>query len=297
MSKADPECAFVMSSHIHMVSGRMGVTDGFNALAEGITEDNDGEFTGYVGVIDLSKILSMKLGKQLSQMANYRVSFMQIDLRNINNALDNDAGLTAGGVIRWMEPTKHRVDALQYARKYVRQLGDTTGASTTNPFAFYNDDKHYKGLRFNWNADGQVDSETPDGTSILAGSYFALDEILYHYAIAMGGTPGDEGRPTSGEGEALWIDRTGSDQSLCDNGVYWVTSYTNTIPTSDLVDDGQWHDTKSDYWQLDLGNRHVSVLGGLLNLEVVHTNTDMAGFAEDEFYVQVTLGIEGWEEF
>jgi len=295
-----------MSQNIHLISGRMGVTDGFYSPANAITEDNDGEFTGYFGLIDLTYILSNKLGKQLSQMANYRVSFVQIDLRNVNNAVDNDASLTAGGVIRWVAPTKHRINALQYCREYKQNLGHSI-VTQGDQFAPWDDDNRYRGIRFNWSADSQLGSTgTTDDTTALSGTYFDFATVFEEYNQIIQGTPAQQGRPTSGEGEAMWSSRTGHDlDANHDHALYWVTSYRNRFQhqegatyTPSLVGDDAWiHGSDSRPYQLDLGNRHIQVLGGLLELDVVHTNTDTAGILEDEFYIQVTLGVEGWEEF
>jgi len=299
MSKAHPDCAFVMSSTIHLVSGRLGTTAGFNANTNAVTEDNDGELAaGYFdGYVDLTHILSYKLGKQLSQMATYRVSYIQMDLRNVNNVLDNDTSLTIGGVTRWYCPTKHRVDALQFARQYKRnmRLGDQAGSS--DPFTPWQNDTHYQGIRFNWSGDDDIGTgQTTDDTAVLAGTNFSLKEVFEHYNDALGGTPGNEGRPTSGEGQALWNTRTAGTEDDAE-AYYWVTTFQNRMPTADFVDDGETHMSFSNIHTLDLGQRHIEVLGGLLYVEGVHTNTDTAGIAEDEYYIQMTIGVEGWSEF
>ena len=288
----------------------MGVTPGFYANRNAVTEDNDGEIEDsyYNGCIDLTEIMSLQLGKQLSQMANYRLSYVQIDLRNVNNTLDNDASLCVGGHLQWYSPTKHRVDALQALRdvdRMERKLNDVISAGSPGfPFSF-SDGKNYSGLRFNFKSDDEVDDAAPNRfSSIFSGSEYSLVETLVHYNTAMGGTPEDEGYDTSGMGQALWETRTGSGLDSRDS-VYWVTSYQNRItdmsglgftPETD-GDDSEFHSPVSRPWTLDLGNRYVSVLGGLLHLDVIHSNTDTAGLAEDEYFIQVSLGIEGWEEF
>lgn len=291
-----------MAQKIYMASGRMGITPGFYANTNAVTEDNDGEFTDsyYNGVIDLTEIMSLQLGKQLSQMANYRVSFVQIDLRNVNNTLDNDASLLIGGHLQWYSPTKHRVDALQALRdvdRMERRRNDVISAGSPGfPFAL-SDGKNYTGLRFNWNSDNEVDDAAPNRfSSIFAGVEYNLVETMAHYNVALGGTPEDEGYDTSGLGQALWASRTGWEMDGRDSA-YFVTSFVNREQTSAFTDDGETHAPRSTPWTLDLGNRYISVLGGLLHLDLLHSNTDTAGIAEDEFNIQVTLGIEGWEEF
>ena len=272
-----------------------------------VTEDNDGEIPDgtYNWTIDLSHLLSQKLGRQMSMMANYRVKGMHMSLRNVNNAVDNDAALAIGGVVRWYTPTAHRVDALQYAREYKRDVAMAGGLSNSgDPFAPWENEKSYRGFRFNWNDDGQLDSvATSDETTVLGGTYFALDEILFHYNDAKGGTPSEEGRPTGGEGSALWSYRTGYEGF---DSLYWNTAYTNRIqqqqgagftPLTD-DDDAYLHAPSFQTWDWSAGDsNHIDVMGGLLRIIGVHTNTDTAGLLEDEFHLQYTIIVEGWEEF
>lgn len=288
------------SKSLHVLSGRLGVEPGMQQNNTGIiTEDNDGEIPDgtYNWTIDLSHLLSRKLGRQMSMMANYRVKGMRMSLRNVNNAIDNDAALQFGGLVRWYTPTAHRVDALQYAREYKRDIARAGSLTDSgDPFAPWDNENHYRGFRFNWNADSQLDvAATTDETSVLDGSYFALDEILFHYNDAKGGTPAEEGRPTTGEGASLWTYRTGYDEF---DSLYFNTAYTNRIQTSGFADDGEHHAPSFQEWAWDAGDsNHIDVLGGLLRIIGVHSNTDTAGILEDEYWVQYTIIVEGWEEF
>lgn len=289
------------SKSLYCLSGRLGVTEGFQENNTNmVTEDADGEIPDgtYNWLVDIPMILSKQLGKQMSSMATYRVKGIHLSLRNVNNTVDNDASLQMGGVVRWYSPTKHRIDALQHARDYKRQIGAVLAkdADATDPFSFFTDDKHYKGMRFNWNADAQLDeNQMPDNTGILTGSYWALDEIFDHYNKAISGTPAEEGRPTTGPGSAMWTSRTGVDQF---DSLYWNAAYTNRIQTSGFSDDGEHHAPSFQCWDFSAGDsNHLPVLGGLLRFIGVHSNTDTAGILQDEYYIQCSIMLEGWEEF
>lgn len=264
-----------------------------------VTEDNDGEIPASddnFWVVDLSTMLSEQLGKQLSMMSTYRVKGFQISLRNVNNVADNDAALMYGGSVGWYAPTRHRIDALQHAREYKRSVGNLED-DTNDPFSYWRNDRKYTGLRFNWSSDADsVGGATHDHTTALAGTEFSLNEIFDHYNQAIGGYPSEEGYDNAGgEGDAVWVSRTGLNQT---ESVYWTSTMVNRVQTNDLVDDGEWFDPRSDGWSfIAPANTHLPVLGGLLRVSGFHTNTDAPGLVEDEYYLQMTIMVEGWEGF
>ena len=98
---------------MQVVSGVMGATLGFHTNQQEITEDNDGRFTdGYFnGVIDLTHIMSRLTGRQLSQLATYRVSQLSVQLRNVDDTADNDNTMHIGGDFEWYAPHAKRIDA------------------------------------------------------------------------------------------------------------------------------------------------------------------------------------------
>lgn len=282
---------------MHLVYGRMGTTTGFYTNQPQITEDNDGVFTSsyFKGVIDLTHILSRALGKQLSQMATYRVNFLSVSLRNVDDTLDNDSAGYFGGNLRWVTPSKHRIDALQLARQYRRETG--LAEISSDPFATISTDKKYKGFRFNWDDDGQIDGATTDGTAALAGTYFDMASILEAYNLMMGGTPSSEGYDTTGQGQALWEKRVGMPVT---NGLQFVTSIKNREVTNGGVtfNDYEVFDPQSVEWTWTApAGQTLPVLGGLLLMNLTHGNTDAPGVVEDEYEMLVTVGVEGWEEF
>ena len=189
-----------MSKSLYCLSGRLGITDGMNtAGADSVSEHASGNPGGSPSwIVDISHLLSEQLGKQMSMTATYRVKGLHLSLRNKDDLNDNNYGLAIGGGVEWYCPTKHRVDAIQYAREYLRDLNAGLRSDDQNPFSPYVDMKSYKGLRFHWYAQSEIDAAMEDETSVLPGDDFTLSNILEFYNRAKGGTPILEGRASDG---------------------------------------------------------------------------------------------------
>lgn len=276
---------------MQIVSGIMGQTEGFITNQTQITEDNDGRFTdGYFnGVVDLTHILSKLTGRQLSQMANYRVGQISIQLRNVNDAADNDNTMHIGGDIEWYAPHSKRIDALQSLRTFMR---DEIAHTNKGDEIWQTADKNYTGLRLGWDGDTQVESPSSDGTSsAFTSSKLNLRETFdrYNYALG-GGVPGSEGYDDSGYGQALWSKRT---------PIYTSKMPFNCAYTNPLIQSG--YSTPASFqvfeWQSQYSQQAISVMGGLLAINLKHGNTDAVDFIEDEYEMIVSIGIEGWSEF
>lgn len=273
-----------------------------------IEEDDDGNPSTQRWVVDISRLLSEQLGKQMSMTATYRVKGIHLSLRNVDNSNDNNYGLAAGGTVEWYSPTKHRIDAIQYAREYMRDLNAGLRSDEASPFAPYADQKAYKGLRFNWDGPGQVRADLEDETSILPGDYWTLYNILHYYNRAKGGNPSEEGYLSDGTmGSALWNTRTGTSET---DSLYWNTHYRNwaTLDVGSItslingLDSGVdfLHQPETNPWDWNAGaDNHLPVLGGLMVFNYEHSSTDnpRAGEVHDEYYVQASIIVEGWEEF
>lgn len=269
--------------------------------ADAISEDADGNPSERAYVVDLTGLLSEQLGKQMGMMSTYRVKGIQMSLRNVDDVNDNNYGLAVGGRIRWYSPTQHRIDALQHARDYMRsRTYDGQEESTDNPFSSWPDDKKYKGLRFNWTEDADgVHGANSDFTTILAGSDFSMTQIFEHYNLAIGGLPAEEGYDSSGGvGDALWNTRTGT---LETDTLYWNTYYRNSA-----YQDGTGFENafifqpETGPWEYQCpANTHLSVLGGLMQFSIMHTNTEnpRAGDVDDDYYIHCSIQIEGWSDF
>ena len=295
MSKADPVSAFVMTTSIYAVAGRLGISAGMDTSEQDtVTEDDDGDLSlNYI--VDLSHCLSEQLGKQMPMMATYRVLGFGISLRNVDDLNDNDYGAAFGGTVNWFVPTKHRINALQYAREYKRALQPTT---SNDPFGPWANDKKYRGLRFNWafDTDG-VEGAIADSTADMSEVDFNLKDLLDRYNQALGGIPSEEGYDSSGgTGDALWVTRTGYDNV---DSVYWNCHYRNSAFVDSTINSWSFQPESGPWEHRAPAGGHYPVLGGLLKVQVAHSNTDnpRAAEVEDDYNLQFHCLIAGWEEF
>lgn len=312
-----PFC-WVMSKRLHMCSGTMAQSPGFYANRDRVTEDNAGqhEDSYYHGLIDLSEVLSRQLGRQMSQTAIYRVSYLSVSLRNNVSGDNNDNSGFQQGKFEWFSPTKHRIDALQALRKIDRQINaynnSTAGANFAMPFTSASAGKMYKGLRYGFdivpNGGNYVSSASNNElTSIFNGGHYYLTEVFDHYNNAMAGTPAGQGYDDAADeqGSALWVTRTAHDTHGRDS-LHWSATLWNQTPrmqgivynpTSDDDEVKAFTPMVQD-WEWDCGgNRHIELIGGLLKFDVQFSNTDTAGWLEDEYSIRVSVGVDGWSDF
>jgi hypothetical protein len=270
-----------------MFSGVMGLSAGLITNQTQITEDNDGRFTGsyFNGVVDLTHIMSKLVGKQLSQMANYRIAHIAIGLRNVDDTADNDNTMNIGGDILWYEPHAHSIGMLQELRTYLRKNGAETSVDTI----WETSDKNYKGMRFGWDGDTQVESASLDGAAnAFTSNTVNLEQALNYYNLATGGSPTAEGYDTSGRGQALWENRAPQYTSK----MPFDCSYSNPNDAN-----GELAVAYPFKWSAAYPAQEITALGGLLAINLTHGNTDAAGFVEDEYELIVSMGITGWSEF
>lgn len=288
-----------MSNPLYMIAGRLGVTEGMHVTAgDTISEHDDGAPSGITYKVDISHLLSEQLGKQMSMMATYRVKYLQVSFRNVDDVNDNDYGMFAGGLVNWYSPTKHRIDALQYCRDYKRKIGydlDIAGQAT-DPFSAFASSQDYKGLRFGMEGDSDVASATSDDTSALVGTYFSLAEIFDKYNLTIAGTPTQEGKAESGEGMALWNTRVGENEF---DSLYWQTYIRNSQMSDDTIGITMIFQPEISQWTWQSDANHLPVLGGLLEFTVNQTNTDnpRALDTNDDYNIQLVVGVEGWSGF
>ena len=92
--------------------------------------------------------------------------------------------------------------------------------------------------------------------------------------------------------------------------LYWNTHYRNwaTLDVGSItslingLDTGVdfLHQPETNPWDWNAGaDNHLPVLGGLMVFNYEHSSTDnpRAGEVHDEYYVQASIIVEGWEEF
>lgn len=268
-----------------MISREAGTTvnDWFSFYSGGPTIDQadggGGEFSDgdYELLVDLSHALSQRLGRQMSMMSVYRVNYIRIELLNNLDSNDNDDGLTIGGKIEFWEPSKHRVDAMQTARSVEKHV--ETGSVDADSFLL-SDEVDYKGMRFNWDADDQVVYATAEGISGLTGTQWDLEELFDVYNNLF-----DAGTQTN----RLWANgRTGYPSQM-----QFACSYNNMGTAA-----GGPIPTGSQAFEWNGGQNHISVLGGLLHLQLQSSSTDSPfTLIDDDYKIAITVGVEGWRDF
>lgn len=247
--------------------------------------DNDGVMgTAQLARIDLSQALSQRLGRQMSMMATYKVNYIRIELRNVDDLNDNDSGAHFHGQIEHWSPTAHRIDAMQLARQI--ELAD--GADEPGDmFGPLDNAKTYSGLRFNWDSDGQTYLATAESFSALSGQQWDLNELFDIYNSSQS-QPGDWTN-------ALWgAGRTGQP-----NNLGYSVSITNKTQTETLDPGTQdSYDPKVVAYEFQ-PNKPIEVLGGLLNLSVTHSSVDDGDVTsiDDDYEMFITIGVEGWSDF
>jgi len=291
-----------MSQAVHYVTGRLGIDEGFAKAASAFTEDDhaidvddDGVYspTEY-GIIDLSHALSVTLGKQIPQCAVYRVGSIEIGLRNKDDTNDNNGAGFFGGTVFYYEPNKHNVDAVQLARRTDKAAestdidGDSWLLSTS---------KSYRNFRLNFDADNQISNPVSEGFSAIAGGQWSLSNIFGAYNDMMGGDS-DDVQWTN----ANWQYRTG-----VPTGVQWVASIVNrvigkytltSVLEADLDGGMDVHPSADNHQLVAPGGTHFPVLNGLMKLTIAHCLAGGDGMlVDDDYEIQVTIGVLGWESF
>lgn len=250
--------------------------DDGGANYQSIDGDNDGVFTQRnMLLVDLPHALSRSLGRQMSQMSTYDVEYLRIELVNFNDANDNESGLSVSGHVYHWTPSKHRIDAMKLAR----QLEKAAESAEFDSDSFIlSSDRDYAGMRFNWDADGQVKYATAESFNQLVGSEWDLNELFQVYGYMK-----DDSTVYS---NSLWDNRGGRANSFG-----FECSYTNYTSLSG----SNIFDPKSLAFEFE---KPISVLGGLLAVDFTHTSVGSSlNTVDDDYLVQITVGVRGWSDF
>ena len=266
-----PWCRFIYNDDEGLLEGAAdGTMDG----------DADGVLTSRNTIlVDLSHALSIRLGRQMSMMHTYKVDYISIQMRNVDDANDNDSGLELNGKIHYWSPTSHRITAMKLAQAVEKQV--ESGSIDGDSFLLSTDDD-YKGMRFNWDADGQVKYATSEGFTGLSGSEWDLKELFEIYSDQLVvGAPDNH----------LWSSgRLGYPDNIGFN--CW---YVNDTGQDGVINDPlgmQAYDPKSHMFVFD---KQVDVLAGLIAIEFEGTSTDSPlNINDDDYEIQVTIGVTGW---
>ena len=253
--------------------------------------DNDGQMgTVHRGYIDLSHVCSQMTGKQQSMMANYRVGYLRISLQNQNDIADNSAGAMFGGQLHWYTPNKHNVKAL----KMLRTLHNADNKdSAQNMFTDTPDYKRYKGLRIPMYTHSETNAPIYKPSSIPTWfNAFATQPNMHElFDIYCRTQPADAG---DYENE-LWTQRTGGFSSLS-----WSASLINSMQNA-LGDAGITYNPSNNAFEWE---GEIDVLTGLMRLDITHCSTDpptnllsVPPQVDDDFMLEVTIGVLGWSDF
>ena len=121
------------TQNLHIVGGNIGGYEhedgspGVKIVQGGypIDQDADGVMNGLTTtqiVLDISSMLGYRLGKQIPMTANFRINYLSLSLRNVDDGNDNDGPNYFAGDFEWYTPTKHRIDAVQAWRQLEKRL-------------------------------------------------------------------------------------------------------------------------------------------------------------------------------
>jgi len=241
--------------------------------------DNDGSGLTASGVVDLSAALSMKMGRQMSQMAVYKINYIRLDQVNVDDTDDNSLGANFDGQFYYFSPSKHRIDALQAARLTEKAVEATQIDADS---FLLSTDKDYVGLRFNYDAtDNQVKHATHEDFGNIAGSQWSLNEIFRVADLAHGAPQ---------ESNALWAGRCGQPEAFG-----WATSYQNQAIDTDGIN-ADIYQPNQNAFEMHFTDP-IEVLGGLLKFNVFGSSTDSPQAVDDDYNFRITVGVTGWEAF
>jgi hypothetical protein len=250
--------------------------------------DNDGVLgSAHTIRVDLSQALSQRLGKQMSMMSVYKVNYLRIDVLNVNDANDNDAGVVFQGQWNYWTPTSHRVKAMKLARAIENEDGaDEVG----DMFGALDNMRAYKGMRFGWDGDQQVKFQTSESFSELSGSQWDLNELFNIYEMSIS-------QPQEWS-NALWE----SGRCGYPNQFGWSAGMTNNAQTQAALNtelDSGTQDVHTPGATPFEWHGEIDVLGGLLLIDTTHSSTDDGDLTvnDDDYIYRVTVGVKSWSDF
>lgn len=263
--------------------------------------DNDGQILPrFRCIVDLSHGLSRVLGKQLNQTAIYRVVGVQLAARPVDDANDNNvgSGILFGGRVKFITPTKHRVDAIQAARELDRVArSDNFGpvvygnAEGATPPIFSMEEKSYQSFRFGWRTETDVSYPTIEGFSQgYAAEGGAPSWCLFDDDGALGIMSAYneyiDGDDTS-KRRGLWNNRIGS---FTDTGIPFMIGWNN--------DEGSTPTNVDFNYQAPAGT-HIDTLGGLMVIDIDFSSIEgtILPSVDDDYYLEVGIQVAGWSDF
>lgn len=279
---------------LHIVGGSMNDTTpspGIKIIEGGWPLDIDADGVMLPGstkrrvLVDLSEMLSYRLGKQIPQTATFRVTHLGISLRNVDDINDNNGPNYFAGTWEWYPPTKHRVDAIQAYRQHAKVYNESSIADNNEHSAIWEnaDSDDYRGFRFGWDNPQDVEH----WTSVHGSTEAALVEMFNTYNDGLA----NDGLPT--KNRALWDRKLGRSSHLgwsavCNNG-----EFINGLVEDDPIETAFIRDFS---WTAPSGHC-IEVIGGLMVINIRHSSIDTTQDIDDDFDLQIDIGVSGWSAF
>jgi hypothetical protein len=234
-------------------------------------------------VIDLSECLGYRLGKQIPMTANFRINYLRVGLRNVDDGNDNDGPNYFAGTWEWYHPTKHRIDAVQAWRQLEKRLEEDDADAEG---LFVSTEDRYKGFRFGFSSDSQISYPTGGAPTALTGGYNIVQMLqLYNAGLKNDGVPSAS--------NPVWDRMVGRSSKMgwtanCTNGEFIDGLAENDPVNVARIEDGVW---------IAPSMHNIEVMGGLLVLNVEYSNTDTVQNVDDDFNFQIDIGISGWSSW
>lgn len=274
-------------------------------------------------LVDISKILTQRMGRLIRQGHVFRVSRINVSLIN-GSGNSFDFGAQARGTIRWFSPTAGRANAWRYAlAQHVKarnsaqapRTGDydfrvtlSAGASAATPAvaanAWFSDPDAFVGLIGHelYNPDGQT-------RTVSRGIFNTHNSRLQGMGKASVGDMAADDIPTATFGGPHIIDQDddldpndGSNNLVMNESDYYMVGQAH-----EGFDTIRWLAGTTAYTEPPHANHQVSifewdtpvdVMCGLMSVDIENMNRDaqtlIQGELNDRFYLQVTLAVEGW---
>jgi len=282
------------TQNLHMVGGLVAAIDPVhNSPGLKVTQgtwplDIDADGTMPLGstrrqvVCDLSEMLGYRLGKQIPMTANFRINYLKISLRNVDDANDNDGPNYFAGNWEWYSPTKHRVDAVQAWRQLEKRLEEDDADAEG---LFVSSEDRYKGFRFGFASGSDVAHATLGAPSELTSGYNIVQMLDTYNAGLNNGVP-----PQT---NAIFDRKVGRTSRLgwsavCNNGEF-IDQATDDDPVNTaFIRDGEWTAPHG---------HAIEVMGGLLVINFTHSSIDTVQSIDDDFQVFVDIGVSGWSSW
>lgn len=275
-------------------------------------------------LVDISKLLTKRMGRLIRQGHVFRVSRINVSLIN-GSGNTFDFGAQARGSIRWFSPTAGRANAWRYAFQQHQQARKLAMAPRTGDYdfrvtlsaegnaptpavhanAWFSDPGAYVGLigHEQWNPDGQT-------RTVSRGVFNTHNSRLQGMGKTSVGDMAADDIPTSTFGGPSRIDEDddldindGSNNLVMNESDFYTVGEANE--DYDLI---RWMAGTTAYTEPPHANHQVSifewdtpidVMCGLMSVDIENMNRDaqtiLQGELNDQFFLQVTLAVEGWK--